>query len=194
MRQTDGSPHVLGTVESTGEDLGLGVSALAVRRVINSSPDQVEVWFATIAYPDPRPVAYTNPTGILTDVELGTGAVHKVTWTRGQAPNGFTGLTTRVLHPTQSASRGAAAPVGMVLADLLANPGEELVVGTLTGDIIIYNADTMAEIWRTHVHGAAGCYGSMRVCDLNNDGYPELYIGGSSGLWRLVHPTEVNPW
>jgi hypothetical protein len=163
---------------------------LAVRRVVNSSPDQVVIWFATVAYPDPRPVAYPSPTGSLADAELSSGAVHKVTWTRGQTPNGFTGVTTRLLHPSTLEPRGAAAPVGMVLADLLVDPGEELVVGTLTGDIIFYNSNTMTEIWRTRVHGAAGCYGSLRVADLDNDNYQELYVAGSSGLWRFVHPDE----
>lgn len=78
----------------------------------------------------------------------------------------------------------------MVLADLLPNTGDELVVGTLSGDLIIYSADTVTELWRTHIHGSAGCFNALRVADLDNDTYQELYVAGSSGLWRFVRPGE----
>lgn len=123
---------------------------------------------------------------------LGTGALHKVTWTAG-ASHSFSQVSlTLPLHPTALEPRGASAVVGMVLADLLLPvAGEELVVGTLSGDVIVYSADTMVELWRRHVHGSAGCYNSLRVADLDNDGYRELYVAGSSGLWRFVQPGEA---
>ncbi len=92
---------------------------------------------------------------------------------------------TRPCAPTVS------AVVGMVLGDLLPASGDELVVSTLSGDVIVYSADTMTELWRTHVHGAVGCYNSLRIEDLDDDGHMELYVAGSSGLRRLVRPGEL---
>ena len=179
-------------MESTSEDLGLGVSALAVRREMVGTTERVQIWFGTVAHPDPRPAGYAIGTASLADAELGTGAVHKVTWTAGQSlGQGFSPVSvSHVLCPTTQEPRGAAAVVGMVLADLLPAAGEELVVGTLSGDVIVYSADNMIELWRTHIHGSAGCYNSLRVADLDNDGINELYIAGSSGLWRFVRPGE----
>ena len=65
------------------------------------------------------------------------------------------------------------------------------IVATLSGDIILYSADSMIERWRTHVHGAVGLYNSIRVEDLDGMNGPELYIAGSSGLWRfLLNPQQ----
>jgi hypothetical protein len=150
--------------------------------------DHGQIWFGTIARPDPRPAAYGTASASLSPDELGTGSVHKITWTPGQ---GFTQLTSRILHPTTQQARGASAVVGMVLADLLPTAtGDELVVGTLSGDLIVYSADTLSELWRTHVDGAAGCYNSLHIADLDNDTFKELYVAGSSGLWRLIRPGE----
>ena len=78
--------------------------------------------------------------------------------------------------------------VGLKLAELLpGSPGQELIVGTLSGDLIVYQADTMQELWRTHVPGAVGFNNSIVVADLDNDPLqlPELYVAGSWGLWRF---------
>lgn len=48
----------------------------------------------------------------------------------------------------------------------------------------------MTELWRTHVHGSVGCFNSLRVADLDNDSFMELYVAGSSGLWRFVQSGE----
>ena len=67
---------------------------------------------------------------------------------------------------------------------------DELVVATLSGDLFVLNAATMAELWRTHVPGAIGLYSSMLAEDLDGLNGKELYVAGSWGLWRftLVQP------
>lgn len=40
-------------------------------------------------------------------------------------------------------------------------------------------------LWRTHVPGSVGWYNSILVEDLDGDSTPELYVGGSFGLWRF---------
>jgi hypothetical protein len=192
MRVTDSTPHALGTMESTPEDLGLGVSALAVRHEGSGATEQVRIWFGTIAHPDPRPLAYDQPGGTLNDSEVGVGAVHHVVWTPGAPLNQrFGAVSLTQVNPTTAKPRGASAVVGMALGDLLPTPGDELVVATLSGDLIFYTANTMSELWRTHVPGAVGCYNSLQVANLDNDAFMELYVGGSGGLWRFVQPGEL---
>jgi hypothetical protein len=98
-------------------------------------------------------------------------------------------------HPAATRPRGAFGAVGMHLADLLtgaAYPGDELIVCTMAGDVIVYSADSMTERWRTHVHGAAGFYNAIRAENLDPqaDTLKELYIAGSYGLWRFIQPGE----
>lgn len=57
----------------------------------------------------------------------------------------------------------------------------------LAGDVIILST-TLQERWRTHVHGAVGCYNSTVVADLDGDMKNELYLSGSLGLWRFEEP------
>ena len=83
--------------------------------------------------------------------------------------------------------RGGYGAVGLCVGDVLQGiPGDELVVTTLAGDIIVYDAASMAERWRTHVPGAAGMFSSIRIADLDNDSVNELYVAGSFGLWRFT--------
>ena len=68
--------------------------------------------------------------------------------------------------------------------------GYQLVVCTLSGDIILYDAYTMTEMWRTRIHGAAGFYNAIRAADLDGDGLTEIYVAGSARLCRLHQPGE----
>ena len=61
---------------------------------------------------------------------------------------------------------------------------------TLSGDLIVLEADTLDHIWGTHVPGAIGCFNSLLAEDLDMDGKKELYVAGSRGLWRFVLPGE----
>ena len=65
-----------------------------------------------------------------------------------------------------------------------------LIATTLAGDVIVMNASTLTEVWRTHVPGGAGYFNSIRVLDLDDDTYKELYVAGSLGMWRFVQPSE----
>ncbi|MEZ6037458.1 MAG: hypothetical protein R3F29_08260 [Planctomycetota bacterium] len=71
-------------------------------------------------------------------------------------------------------------------------PGDELIVGTISGDIIVFTIDpsnnALSESWRTFVPGAGGCYQGIAVEDLDGDGTKELYVASSSGLWRFIQP------
>ena len=174
---TGTSPHGLGTLRST-PDLGFGGAGLAV---VPTSGTTATVWFGTLYDPVARSSSYANPTGTLADNELAVGAVHKVTYTVGQ---GFGAVQSVRLHPG-AGSPGAYGVVGLLVADLLPNAGDELVVATLSGDLIICSAGTMAEIWRTRLHGAIGFSNSMVVDDLDNDNKKELYVAGSFGLVRF---------
>jgi len=185
-----GSAHVLGTLESSS-DLGHGGSALAVRVEGTEANRSLRIWFGTIQHPDARPQHYANDGGALLLHEVSAGAVHVMTWSPS---NGFSTAGTplpTLLHPTTQEPRGASAVVGMLLADLLPTvEGDELIVGTLSGDVIVYSADSMIERWRDRVTGSAGCYNAIRAEDLDGDGRKELYVAGSSGLWRFKLPEE----
>ncbi|HEX6812872.1 MAG TPA: hypothetical protein VF384_14695 [Planctomycetota bacterium] len=193
-RTSDASSHVLGGLEET-QDFGFGGSALAVRHeVIGGSSEQLVIWFGTVSHPPSRPAHYTTtpPTGALEDADVATGAVHRLTWIPGQ---GFTASTKVTLHPTTAKPRGAYGVVGLCLTDLDPLPGgmfagKELIVGTMSGDLIVLDADTMVEQWRTHVDGAIGWYNSIIAADLNNNGKNEVYAAGSKGLWRFKQQGE----
>jgi hypothetical protein len=176
--------------DSTG-DLGSGGCALAIRPEGTGGGQFLRIWFGTLQHPDLRPQNYTSDAGTLADPEVSAGAVHVMTWAPG---TGFSTAGTpapTLMHPTASEPRGASGVVGMLLADLLAaSPGDELIVGTLSGEVIVYTANTMAELWRDRVPGAAGCYNSILAEDLDGDGLKELYVAGSLGLWRFVQPGE----
>jgi hypothetical protein len=85
--------------------------------------------------------------------------------------------------------------VGLKRGDVLQSVDvDELVVATMSGDVIVYNiaepSATMQEVWRTHVLGAIGFHNSIAIEDLDDDGKNELYIAGSLGLWRFTQPGE----
>lgn len=192
-------PHTLGTYDET-PDLGLGGSALAVRHEVIGGVDRIRIWFGTLEDPPARPVSYgiTSATGALADSEVSAGAVHMVDWWPG---NGFGAITTRTLHPGAfpgGGVRGGAGVVGLLVTDLVpasygaAYAGDELVVGTLSGDLFLFNADTMQYLWHTHLPGSVGCFNSLRAEDLNSNGHLELYVPGSAGLWRFGL-SGVNP-
>jgi hypothetical protein len=102
-------------------------------------------------------------------------------------------------HPTATHPRGAYGVVGMLLTDMIPSiPGDELIVSTLSGDLIAFNISpaaggAMTEIWRTHVDGNIGHYNSILAEDLNGDGRKELYVAGSLGLWRFKDRNDVAP-
>jgi hypothetical protein len=184
--RTDGAtPHGLGSIVSS-RDLGHGGSALAVRLEGSGSNETVRIWFGTLLDHAVRPANYG--TGSLGDGEVQTGGLHMLTWTAAGSLS--TSITSVPLLPTSNNPRGGFGVVGLIVADLLpGNQGDELIVTTLAGDILVMT-DTMQEIWRTHVHGAVGCHNAIRVEDLDNDGRKELYVAGSLGLWRFVLPGE----
>ena len=66
-----------------------------------------------------------------------------------------------------------------------------MIATTLAGDVIVMDASTLNEIWRTQVPGGAGFFNAIQVLDLDDDGFAELYVAGSLGIWRFVQPGEV---
>ena len=188
MRVDQQTPHVLGGPAASTDDLGIGVSALAVRHFIGSGVDQLEIWFGTTASPDKRPSQYGLSGAALDSASLGAGALHKVTWSLG---TGFSAVDSWLMQPSLANPRGASAVVGLLVGDVVQEPPltpaeDELVVATLSGDIIVYKATTMTEIMRTWVPGGVGCYNGLRLANLGGGGGNELYVAGSCGLWRFV--------
>ncbi len=192
MRTGDGAPHQIGALAGSSADLGFGGAALAVRQE-PPSDNLLRIWFGTVGHPTTRPQQYGQIGGALQDSEVMTGAVHMMTWTPGGGLSGV--LQTVAFHPTLANPRGAYGVVGLEVADLLPAAGDELIVATMSGDLIVYNIDPnthmLAEVWRTYVTGAIGFYNSIAVEDLDNDGKKELYVAGSLGLWRFVLPGEI---
>jgi len=185
MRSDEQTGHELGSIDSS-DDYGYGGCALDVRVDDDGGSDLVQIWFGTISHPTPAPTNYADPEGQLADGEVATGAVHHLQWRPGI---GFQHVSTNALFPDATHPRGAYGVVGLKVADLLvdpAHPGDELIVGTLSGDLIVYQADTMAEIWRTHLPGSIGNYNSIVVADLDANGVNELYVAGSWGLHRFT--------
>ena len=191
MRVDDLAAHVLGSgaaVPST-EDQGIGVSALAVKHVVTGGAEQLDIWFATIASADKRPMLYHDHDAVLDENAFGTGALHKVTWF--PSSSGFSAVTTWSMKPTASNLRGAGPVVGLLLADVIQEPPltpseDELVVATLSGDLIVFKPSTMAELMRTFVPGGIGCYNALRAENLGGASGKELYVAGSCGLWRFI--------
>lgn len=181
--RTGSTPHAIGRLESTAEDLGLGGSALAAEV---RPGDIVRVWIGTLYDHVKQPAAYGSATGSLLDDELAVGAVHMVDWTPNQGFGPV--LVSRRLQPTAT-SRGGYGVVGLLLTDLFPQEaGNELVVATMSGDLFVFAADTMQELWRLHVPGSIGFYNSMVAHDFDGVGGKELYVSGSRGLWRFNLP------
>ncbi len=185
MRIDNNAYHDIGTLDSTSYDLGLGCSALAVRAEANG---WLTIWCGTTYGPCVQPFEYTNPQGLLHDDEVATGAVHRLTWIPG---SGFSNVpVTKQLYKSTALPRGGYGVVGLTVADLLPAPGDEVIVGTLAGDIIVLNEGLTTVLWRGHVPGAAGFYNSIHVENLDGDPFPELYVSGSFGIWRFTLPGE----
>ena len=122
-------------------------------------------------------------------------AGHVLTWHPGDTHMQL--QTSLAPYPT-SGDGGAYGVVGMKIGDVVRTvAGDELVVTTLSGDVIVYNIDppssALVEKWRSHVHGAAGCYNSIAIENLNDGGSDEPYVAGSLGLWRFTQPDEGTP-
>ena len=165
---------------------------MAVRHEGTAGNETVRIWLGTVVHPTKMPLTYHLDDGTLGDDEVAAGAVHMLTWHPGDTTVQLQ-ATKGPFYPTGGAN-GAYGVVGLKLGDLLSTPaGDELVVTTISGDVIVYNIDPsnqMQDVWRTHLHGATGFYNSIAIEDLNADGKNELYIAGSLGLWRFTQPGE----
>ncbi|MFY9343215.1 MAG: hypothetical protein WAT39_12035 [Planctomycetota bacterium] len=178
--------HGLGGLQST-VDLGYGGCALAAR----VEGGAVRIWFGTLYGPTARPQTYDQSTCTLGNNEVATGSVYTFTW----SPGGFGSMTGVPLEPFGITPRGGHGIVGLAVGDILpspTHPGDELVVGTLSGDLVFLDPVSLAYLWHTHVPGSAGHYNSIRIEDLDQDSYPELYVSGSFGIWRFVQPEEYD--
>ncbi|MBK8096883.1 MAG: hypothetical protein IPK26_07240 [Planctomycetes bacterium] len=189
FRTSEAAPHGIGSMASLPNDLGHGGCALAAQVEGTGGAQVVRVWFGTAYGHAPRPANYS--TGSLADSEVMCGQVHTCTWSPS---GGFSGTTTVALQPGSSFGSGYVV-TGLAVADLLpssVHAGDELVVTTLSGDVLILDPGlgSGSLIFRTHVVGAAGCYNAVLVEDTDGDGAKELYLGGSRGLWRFVTPVE----
>jgi hypothetical protein len=178
--------HGLGSLQSTA-DLGYGGCALATRNEGSS----VRIWFGTLYGQARRPQTYNSSTATLGHGEVATGTVYTCTW----SPSGFTALASMPLEPFGITTRGGHAVVGLAVGDIIpsaTHAGDELVVGTLGGDLVFLDPVTLAYVWHTHVPGSIGHFNSIRIANLDNDPYAELYASGSLGIWRFIHPMENN--
>lgn len=188
-RTGDSTPQGAGAVLASSNDLGFGGGALAVRTVSGG----LQAWFGTVQHPAARPSGYGSASGSLAAGEEVSAAVHCLTWSPGQGSVPV--QQTVLLNPSTVLDRGAYGVVGMKLADLdPQNPGENLIVATMSGDLIVYDvapAGTLTERGRTFVPGSIGFHNSIAVEDLNGDSLPEIYVAGSLGLWRFVHMNEA---
>jgi hypothetical protein len=190
-RPDDNTAHGHGTLDESIPDFGFGGSALAVRHEAIGQ-EKLVIWFGTVSHPPVRPGNYGTATASLALGEEATGSVVRMEWVPGSTGSGFQNIGTPVtFHPSAAQPRGAYAVVGLCLTDLEEWPGQQLIVATMSGDLIVLDADTMLERWRTNVDGGIGCYNSIVAADLNDDGYVEIYVAGSKGLWRFTQQSET---
>lgn len=184
MASQAATEHGAGSLQSTA-DLGYGGCALAAK----NEGGAVRIWFGTMYGPTRRPQNYDSSTGTLGNGEVATGTVYTCTW----SPSGFTPITSMPLEPSGLTPRGGHAIAGLLVGDIIpssTHAGDELVVGTLCGDLVFLDPVSLAYVWHTHVPGSIGHFNSMRIADLDNDSFAELYAAGSLGMWRFVHPQE----
>ncbi|MFN3241610.1 MAG: hypothetical protein ACE37K_08880 [Planctomycetota bacterium] len=180
LRRDDSTPHQLGATTSS-QDLGFAGGALAVDVDAN---DVVTIWFGTGAAPAARALN-TSATALLDEPAKVTGAVHRMTWT---AASGFSSANSFVLAPnTVGATRGGYGVVGLQLANVLGSSTSpsEVIVGTISGEILALDTALGSVLWRATVPGAAGCFNAIHVADVDGDGMDELYVCGSFGIWRF---------
>lgn len=173
--------------------LALGAASAQAQNVpalfpVTGPTEVVHIWVGTITDPPGRPALYGDETQSLQASEEASSAVHHYTWSPGSQP---VGVQKVAFNPPNTGHRGAHGVTGLLVADILPNAGDELVVATMSGDLIILSADNLNEIVRTHVDGAIGFYNGMEAADLNADGHTELYVAGSIGLWRFISPLET---
>ncbi|MEO6595698.1 MAG: hypothetical protein ABIP94_13175, partial [Planctomycetota bacterium] len=184
--------HQIGTDARLPDDYGFGMSALDAR-VLPSG--DVQIWFGTVYGPTSQPGSYTSAGGSLQNNEVATGVVHTCIWSPSAA-GGFGTVFKRPLSPgvttPPNAIRGGYGVIGLRVGNVLAQAaGDEVVVTTLAGDVIVFNEALTTELWHTHVPGSVGNYNAIRITDLNSDGFNELYVAGSYGLWRFIQPGET---
>jgi hypothetical protein len=168
-----------GAVMAPSMDAGFGGSALAVRAEPSGA---VTVWSAPLYAPMPRPLQYSNPSGTLGDSEVASSVVRRWTWAGGN----FTPTAVRDLHPAGSDPRGGYGVTGILVADLLGEPGDEVVVATLGGDLFVFDEGLATLRFRTSVPGSLGVHNGLRALDLDSNGELELYVSGSFGIWRFL--------
>ena len=173
-------------------DDGNGAMALAVR---SNSTGDVDIFVGIVTtHLDPVPFQTGNPGKL-------TGGIRWLRWNR--PPDTEAGLNTvggfRHLDPTDSSGadpRGGFGVCGLAVGDLLpSNPGDELIATTLEGDLFIFAApqsggdlSTATPLFRTWVPGALGVCNSIVIQDDGSGGPPELYVGGSQGIWKWRVP------
>jgi hypothetical protein len=189
-RVDNSNAHARGTMQTSPTDLGHGGVALAIRPEGSGSNELVRIWYGTGYGHAPLPAAYATA-GSLQDSEVLCGEVHMMTWSPA---GGFSAPTSVPLRPGSPAGSGFGV-VGLAVAHLLpetVHPGEELIVVTLSGDLLLFDPllTSSTPIWRTNVTGSLGCYNAIVVDDLDGDGLQELYSAGSQGIWRFVLPGE----
>jgi len=176
----NGSTHDLALNDTwESDDLGFGGSGLAVRE---EPGGELTIWFGTMAHPAPRPQFYGATQALATN-EVVAGAVHRLTWTQG---GGVAHVSSTPLYSNLSGlARAGYGVVGLHVADIMGGPEDEVIIGTLGGEVIVMTDDLQTVLWRATVPGSVGFYNSILVEDL--DGIPgnELYVSGSLGLWRF---------
>lgn len=176
---TGASSFKLGSMDSS-VDLGFGGSALAIRPEPGGA---LTIWFGTISDPARRSGLPTS----LDDASVATGAIHRVTWSQN---SGFgAAMTSKVLYPsTPGVPRGGYGVVGIAVGNIIgsAQSADEVVVGTVGGEIIVFDENLSNVLWRANVPGAVGFYNAIYMEDLDLDGQNELYVSGSLGIWRFT--------
>ena len=184
----------IGFESATSRDLGHGIAALDV----HESATHWDIYVGTFATHHCRgnyaTVGGISPE-ILTSPEVTRGAVHSFRLDKQPANETSEALmeTGKIdLMPNFSTGeRGGLGVVGLLRGDVvLSNPGDELVVTTVTGDLIVYGLNgplgSSPPLYRTWLPGSLGCYNSIILADLDGVGANELYVAGSTGLHRFL--------
>jgi hypothetical protein len=163
-------------------DMGTGGIALAVR------PNGLftDLFFANFTGHAARG---TYLTGTLDDTSLITGSL---TWHRyDEATKTLSVIQTLQLQPSATDPRGAFGTVGIAIGDLLPGGGDELVVTSLAGDMLVFALNAASIVpqpaFRTSVPGGLGLYNSMKIVDIDPSAPgAELYVSGSRGIrkWK----------